>query len=249
MENKTVNVLGVIPARYGSTRLPAKMLASVNGRPLIEWVWRAAAKAKRLDRLVVATDDERIAAAVKQFGGESVMTASSLPSGTDRVWEAAKTTSAQIILNIQGDEPMLQASMVDSLVEAMQADPQAQMATLRFPMKGGAGYADPNVVKVVTDAGGWASYFSRAPIPFYRDAAAAEPAWYKHLGFYAYRRPLLEQFVRWPQSALELAEKLEQLRVLERGVRIKVIDSPRDTVAVDTADDLKRVEQRMSKGD
>ncbi len=244
-----INVLGVIPARYGSTRLPAKMLAPVNGKPLIEWVWRAAAKANRLDRLVIATDDERIVAAVKQFGGESVMTDSNLPSGTDRVWEAAKTTDAQIIVNIQGDEPMLQAAMIDSLVEAMQVDPAAPMATLRFAMKGSAGYLDPNVVKVVTDAGGWACYFSRSPVPFYRDAAGTEPVWYKHLGFYAYRRPLLEQFVQWPQSALELAEKLEQLRVLERGVRIKVIDSPRDTVAVDTADDLKRVEQRMSKGD
>ncbi len=240
-------ILGVIPARYGSTRLPGKALARINGKPMIQHVWEGATKAERLDRLLVATDDQRIVDAVKSFGGEAVMTAPELPSGTDRVWAAAKTTSADVILNIQGDEPLLEAALVDQLVKAMVEESNAGMATPRCAMRTPAGYTQRNVVKVVSDQQGWALYFSRSPIPACKTEDQVPSVWYKHLGFYAYRRAVLEQFVQWAPSSLEITEGLEQLRALERGVRIKVIDSPQDTVAVDTAEDLQRVD-RIMKG-
>ena len=236
-------ILGVIPARYGSVRLPGKALAKICGKPMIQHVWEGAKKAARLDRLIVATDDRRIADAVKSFGGEAVMTAPELPSGTDRVWAAAKGTPADIILNIQGDEPMLQPALVDQLVKAMVEEPAAGMATPRRAMKTADGYTQRSVVKVVTDEKGWALYFSRSPLPACKADHQVPSVWYKHLGFYAYRRAVLEQFVQWPPSSLELTEGLEQLRALEHGVRIKLIDSPQDTVAVDTAEDLERVEK------
>lgn len=240
-------VVGVIPARYGSVRLAGKPLAVIAGKPMIQHVWEGAKKAKRLSRLLVATDDERVVQAVKGFGGEAVMTDPALPSGTDRVWAASKGTDAQFILNIQGDEPLLDPAMVDDLVAAIIGDPAAQMATLRFPMRGTDGYIQRSVVKVVSDEKGWALYFSRSPIPACKGEHQIPSVWYKHLGFYAYRRQVLERFVGWPPSFLETTEGLEQLRALEHGVRIKVVDSPKDTVAVDTPDDAQRVE-RIMKG-
>ena len=236
-------VVGVIPARYGSARFPGKALARINGKPLVQWVWERAREAKRLDQLWVATDDDRILDAVRKFGGEAVMTSPKLPSGTDRVWAAVKQTPAQIIVNIQGDEPLITAAMVDQLVEGLEQEPAAGMATLRHAMRSPAGYSDPNIVKVVTDEKGWALYFSRAPIPHVRQKDCASPVWYKHIGLYAYRRALLEQFVQWPLSALESTEKLEQLRALEKGVRIRVLDSAVNTVGVDTLEDLRQVEK------
>ena len=236
-------VVGVIPARYGSTRFPGKALARVGGSPLIQRVWERSRESKRLQRLMVATDDERILEAVRKFGGEGVMTSPMLASGTDRVWEAVKKTSAQLIVNIQGDEPLMTSGLVDQLVEGLEQESTAQMTTLRYEMRSAAGYNDPNVVKVVTDEKGWALYFSRAPIPHYRQKDCSSPVWYKHLGLYAYRRAVLEQFVRWAPSALEMAEKLEQLRALERGVRIRVLDSSVNTIGVDTPEDLKQVER------
>lgn len=242
-----MSVLGVIPARYGSTRFPGKMLARVSGKPLIELVWRRAREAKRLNRLLVATDDKRILDLIQRLGGEAVMTDPGLPSGTDRVWQAAKGTDAQIIVNIQGDEPLLTAGMVNRLVEVFTKEPEVQMATLKYPMKDSQGFDNPNLVKVVTDSDGWALYFSRSPIPYYRLKGQTPARWDKHLGLYAYRRRLLEQFVQWPASALEKAEQLEQLRALEHGVRIKVLDSPKDTVGVDTPQDLERVERILAE--
>lgn len=235
-------ILGVIPARYGSSRFPGKPLARVNGKPLIRMVWERVRASKRLERLIVATDDPRIEEVVRKFGGEVVMTPADLPSGTDRAWAAAQGTPARIIVNIQGDEPLVTPGMVDRLAEALERDPQAQMVTLRYLMKGQEGYTDPNVVKVVADPDGWALYFSRSPIPHHRQKESAAAVWYKHLGLYGYRRETLQEFVGWPPSALEQAEQLEQLRALEHGVRIKVLDSPQNTVGVDTPDDLKRVE-------
>ncbi len=239
-------VLGVIPARYGSTRFPGKALAPLRGRTLIQRVWERAKGARRLDRLVVATDDERIRDAVRAFGGETVMTGSDLRSGTDRVWQAAKGTPAEIVVNIQGDEPLLTPPMIDGLVDGLRQEAKAQMATLRFKMTGAEGYEDKNVVKVVTDENGWALYFSRSPIPAHRSKDSRSIVWYKHIGIYAYRRSLLEEFVSWPPSALESAENLEQLRALERGVRIRVLDSPQNTIGVDTPEDLKRVEAMIA---
>ena len=242
-----MKVLGVIPARYGSVRFPGKALARLNGAPMVELVWRRAKAAKRLEKLVVATDDRRILDAVKSFGGEAVMTTPETASGTDRVWEVAKGSSAQIIVNIQGDEPLVKPEMVDQLVEALLQDPKAQMATLRFPMRTPEGYHRPNIVKVVTDMDGWALYFSRSPIPACKAADSLPSVWYKHLGLYAYRREILEQFVRWPISTLEMTEGLEQLRALEHGVQIKVVDSVGDSMGVDTPEDLEQVEKVLKE--
>ena len=238
-------ILGVIPARYGSTRFPGKALARLRGKTMIQRVWERAKEAKRLDRVVVATDDERICDAVKTFGGEAAMTPAGLASGTDRVWEVAKPLRAQIVVNIQGDEPLITPPMIDRLVDGLRGEPEAQMATLRYRMMGLEGYVDPNIVKVVADGNGWALYFSRSPIPAYRTGDGRRVVWYKHLGLYAYRREMLERFVSWPPSDLEKAEALEQLRALERGARIKVLDSPQNTVGVDTPEDLKRVEKMI----
>lgn len=241
-------VVGVIPARYGSTRFPGKALARLNGKPLVQWVWERAREAKQVERFLIATDDVRILDTVKKFGAEAVMTAPELPSGTDRVWAAVKETRAQIIVNVQADEPLVTPAMIDQLVEALEREPSAGMATLRYAMRSPVGYTDPNVVKVVTDEQGWALYFSRAPIPHIRQKDCGSPVWYKHIGLYAYRRELLERFVAWPPSALETAEKLEQLRALEKGVRIRVLDSAVNTVGVDTLEDLRQVEKILQNG-
>ena len=237
-------VVGVIPARYRSVRFPGKPLALLRGKPLIQWVWEGARKARRLNRLLVATDDALIAETVRRFGGEAVMTPPHLPSGTDRVWAAVRGTKARIAVNIQGDEPLVRPAMVDRLVEALQRRPQAGMATLRYRMKGPKDYTNPNVVKVITDEKGWALYFSRSPVPHFRKAKT-DFIWYKHLGLYAYRRPVLERFIQWLPSALERAEQLEQLRALEHGVKMQVVDSPAHTVGVDTPEDLERVERLL----
>ena len=242
-----MKILGVIPARYGSVRFPGKALAILCGKPMIQHVWENASASKKLDKLLVATDDRRILEKVESFKGEGVMTSSELVCGTDRVWEAAKKFPAEIIVNIQGDEPLVKPEMIDELAEELLRDPEAQMATPRFSVRTSDGYRRSNVVKVVTDQEGWALYFSRSPIPACKEADAVPPIWYKHLGLYAYRREILEQFVKWPASVLEMTEGLEQLRALEHGVRIKVLDSPHDTVGVDTPDDLKRVEEMLSR--
>lgn len=243
-------VLGVIPARYGSTRFPGKALAKINGTPMVQLVWERASQAKRLNRLIVATDDQRIQKTVQEFGGEAFMTSTGLLSGTDRVWAVAQGIPAPIIVNIQGDEPLILPTMVDQLVGVMEHEPTAQMATLRFQMKSRKDFIHPNVVKVVTDSAGWALYFSRSPVPFFRGAERSlgqgTPVWYKHIGLYAYRRAFLERLVHWPPSLLEKAEGLEQLRALEHGEKIKVLDSPYDTIGVDAPDDVKRVEKFLN---
>ncbi|MBI3311994.1 MAG: 3-deoxy-manno-octulosonate cytidylyltransferase [Candidatus Omnitrophica bacterium] len=237
-------VVGVIPARYASVRFPGKALARVSGKPLVQWVWERARESKRLERLIVATDDERILETVRKFGAEGVMTSPDLPSGTDRAWAVVReSAAAKLVVNIQGDEPLITPTMVDQLVEGLEKEPSAGMATMRYAMRTPVGYNDANVVKVVTDEQGWALYFSRSPIPHYRQKDCGSPLWYKHIGLYAYRRDLLEQFVAWPPSLLETAEKLEQLRALERGVRIRVLDSSVNTVGVDTLEDLRQVEK------
>ena len=242
-----IKVLGVIPARYGSTRFPGKVLAPVNGKPMVQVVWEQAKKAKKLDQLVVATEDQKVAEVVRRFGGDARITARDLTSGTDRVWQVAKVIPSQIVLNIQGDEPLLQPEMIDSLVQGLDESPIAEMATLKVPMNVLEGYSNPNIVKVVTDQAGWVLYFSRSPIPARKDDRGEALVWYKHIGLYAYRRSCLEQFVNWPPSSLEKMEGLEQLRAMEHGVRILALDAPADTVAVDTPEDLKRVEMIMKK--
>ena len=241
-----MKVIAVIPARYGSTRFPAKVLAPLAGKPLIQHVWDRTRRAAGVDRVVVATDDERVAAAVKGFGGEAVMTPAALPSGTDRVACAARGLGAQVVINVQGDEPLMEPAMVAQLAALMTGHPEIPMATLKHRLTDARETASPHVVKVVTDAQGWALYFSRAGIPYARNPGQG-PGWAKHLGIYAYQAAFLETLVTWPPSPLEQAEGLEQLRVLEHGARIMVLETPHDTIGVDTPEDLARVEQRLQQ--
>jgi 3-deoxy-manno-octulosonate cytidylyltransferase (CMP-KDO synthetase) len=238
-----MKTLGVIPARYGAQRFPGKPLALIAGKPLVQRVYEQAKQAKRLDRVVVATDDTRIAEAVKKFGGEVVMTSPVCPSGTDRAAEVARQLDCDRIVNIQGDEPLMRPEMIDQLVDGL-AD--CGMATLARLIESAEVLANPNIVKVVFATNGNALYFSRYPIPFVRDAAATTPH-FKHLGVYAYRRDFLLKFVQLPPSELEKTEKLEQLRALENGFAIKVLVTPYDSVGVDVPADVKIVEEILRK--
>jgi 3-deoxy-manno-octulosonate cytidylyltransferase (CMP-KDO synthetase) len=240
--------LGVIPARYGSTRLPGKPLVPLAGKPLVQHIWDRAILARSLSGLVVATDDERIARVVAGFGGRALMTSTSHPSGTDRLAEVARALPAAIYVNIQGDEPLLDAADVDALVEGLRADPGLSMATLASPLGDPKAAEDPNIVKVVCDASGRALYFSRCPIPYPRHGKAPAPAgsdpwptrgrWLRHIGLYAYRHDFLLEFASWEPSALERTEGLEQLRALERGRAIQVFPARGRYVGVDTPEDL-----------
>jgi len=233
----------VIPSRYGSTRLPGKPLAQIDGRPMIWYVWDKARRAKIPSRVVVATDDERIASVVRGFGGEALMTSPECASGTDRVAEAARGMDEEIFINLQGDEPLMDPSVVDAVALPLVTEPDVLMATAALPGEDPGEFARPSVVKVVTDARGDALYFSRAPIPHYRDAGTGP--YRKHLGIYGYRRDFLFRVAALPPSPLEEAERLEQLRVLQAGYRIRVVDVGHDSVGVDTPEDLKAVEERL----
>jgi 3-deoxy-manno-octulosonate cytidylyltransferase (CMP-KDO synthetase) len=241
-------VVAVIPARYGSTRLPGKPLLAETGWPLIRHVVEAARRSNRLGRVIVATDDERIAAAVAGFGGEAVLTRADHPSGTDRVAEvAAGLPDARIVVNLQGDEPEISAQALDRVVALLEDDPGAMMSTLATPIRDEAVYRDPACVKVVVSASGRALYFSRSPIPHHRDSLA-DPRGLLHLGLYAYRREFLLSLATLPTSPLECAEKLEQLRVLEAGYSIVVgiVDEP--SIGIDTPEDYWRFVTRW-RGD
>ena len=210
---------------------------------MIEHVYRRAAAAKGVDAVVVATDDERIAAAVAGFGGAARMTGRSHRTGTDRLAEVAADLDCEIILNVQGDEPLIDPSTVEAVIEPMQYEQWIDMTTACTPLTDQADYENPNVVKVVRNLQGDAMYFSRSPIPHVR---GARPAIYKHLGIYGYRRAFLLEFARLPQTALEISESLEQLRALEHGTRIRTAITPFDSIGVDTPEDLERVRQAMT---
>ena len=236
-------VIGVIPARYASTRLPGKSLVQIAGKPLIQRVIERARMACRLDRLLVATDDTRIAEAAAAAGAEAVMTRSDHPSGTDRVAEAASGLAPDIVINIQGDEPLLDPALVDRMVEIMLTSDRWDMATAASPVRDPPELANPSVVKVVWDSEGRALYFSRAPIPFVRDGAPFHSGLHwRHIGVYAYHAAFLKRLVRAPPTALEQAEKLEQLRALHLGARIAVAQTDEAGIGVDTLDDVARVE-------
>jgi 3-deoxy-manno-octulosonate cytidylyltransferase (CMP-KDO synthetase) len=226
----------VIPARYGSTRFPAKIVASETGRPLVQHVVDQAKKCTRVSEVIVATDDARIAQALRPFETRVVMTSPSHQSGTDRIAEVAAALSADIIVNVQGDEPEIEPRVIDSLIERLESHPREEMATAATPFAAGADVNDPNLVKVVISQAGQAIYFSRSPIPFHREADFAEnAAYYLHLGIYAYRREFLLKFAAWPPTPLEKTEKLEQLRALEHGRSIFVVKVDRATHGIDTA--------------
>jgi 3-deoxy-manno-octulosonate cytidylyltransferase (CMP-KDO synthetase) len=247
-----MEIVGVIPARYASTRLPGKPLLSDTGRPLIQHVVEAARRAKSLGRVIVATDDRRIADVVTDFGGEVMMTRDDHATGTDRVAEvAARLGGAGIIVNLQGDEPEVSGDSLDRVVAMLRNDPEAPMATLATPILDEATYRDPACVKVVCSAGGRALYFSRSPIPCHRDdlpSPGLSPIAYLHLGLYAYRREFLLSIASLPPSPLERAEKLEQLRVLDAGYPIAVGIVDEASVGIDTPEDYRRFVGRWRDG-
>jgi 3-deoxy-manno-octulosonate cytidylyltransferase (CMP-KDO synthetase) len=242
------DVLAVIPSRWAAQRFPGKPLALIRGKPLVQWVWEAARAAKRVTRVVVATDHEKIARAVRRFGGEAMMTSPHCPSGTDRVAQAAKSSRAGLIVNIQGDEPLLTPQTIDKIVEALQNDPAAVMSTAVRRAENEREWRNPNVVKAVLDRMNYALYFSRAPLPFPMGGGMLRraPRWV-HIGIYGFRRPFLFRFAALPPSTLEQEERLEQLRVLEHGCAIKTVVVPQITCGVDRPEDVKKVERILAK--
>lgn len=240
-----MSILGIIPARIGSTRFPEKVIARIAGKPMIQHVYEKARAAGIFEKLVVATDHKKVISAVESFGGEAVMTGVH-PSGTDRVEVVARQFPAQIVVNIQGDEPLVRPEMLRELVLPLQQYEHLQMSTLATVVREAAQIRNPNVVKVVFGANGEALYFSRSPIPFVRDPEKSIGVeYFKHLGFYAYRREALARFCALPVGRLEQTEQLEQLRALENGMRIRVVVTEHDTIAVDVPEDVKKVEESM----
>jgi len=244
-----MNILLVIPARYGSTRFPGKPLARLAGKPMVQHVYERCARVRGASAVLVATDDERIAAAVQAFGGSATMTPASLASGTERVAWAVRESDADIVVNVQGDEPLLPDGTVEAAVEGLLKDSSFDIGTVATPCTGAEELASANVVKVARAADGTGLYFSRSPIPAVRDATAGsepDPALHlRHIGIYAFRFDALQRFASLPASRLEEAEKLEQLRALEAGMRIYVGLVPSGGMGVDTPDDLRRVEEML----
>jgi 3-deoxy-manno-octulosonate cytidylyltransferase (CMP-KDO synthetase) len=237
-------IVGAIPARYGSTRLPGKPLLPINGRPMIEHVYARVARARGLDRVVVLTDDERIARAVEGFGGEWEMTPADCASGTDRIAWAARRWKAAAVINIQGDEPLIDPEEVSRIAEHLAANPGDPVVTLATPATAEE-MGNPNAVKVVLARDGAALYFSRSPIPFPRHEGGFAPL--KHLGIYGYQRDALLRLAGLPPTPLERSESLEQLRALENGIAIRVLTVERGSFGVDTAEDLERVERILTQ--
>jgi len=242
--------VGIIPARYASTRFPGKPLAEIAGRAMIYHVYERACRATTLEEVLVATDDQRIFDAVRGFGGDAIMTSAYHPTGTDRIAEVAERLSAvECIVNIQGDEPLIEPEAIDEVVAALLEDRNAAMSSVMTPLTDMAQSQDPNQVKVVCDLRGYALYFSRAPIPGLPAGVTPEVTpWKRHIGLYAYRRDFLLAFTRLRPSPLEKLERLEQLRALENGYRIKMIERTRDfSFGVDTPEDLQRVREMVEQ--
>lgn len=236
-------IVCVIPSRYQSSRFPGKPLADLCGKPMIQHVYERALKAAGVSSALVATDDERIFRAVEGFGGKAAMTSTALRSGTDRIAEAVETINLSddaIVVNIQGDQPLFEPVQIDEVVAPLLADPSIPMSTLIYRIVRDEEIIHPNAVKVVSDHDGFALYFSRATIPFVRDKGK-KAEYFKHHGIYAYRRSFLRIFAALPDGALENLESLEQLRALEYGYRIKVVETAHDSVEVDTPEELARV--------
>jgi len=239
-----LTIVAIIPARYASTRLPGKALAEIEGRPMIEHVYRRAAAAKMLSQVIVATDDLRIATRVNEFGGKVKLTKAH-ETGTDRLAEVVATLDCDVVVNVQGDEPLIDPAAIGELVAPF-SDPSVQMTTLYRRIHDSAELNNPNVVKVVLDRGNFALYFSRAPIPYMRDPRGGWPPIYRHIGLYAYRRSTLMVLASLEQTPLERAESLEQLRALEHGIRIKAVETKYESFEVNTPDDLEQVRRLLA---
>lgn len=237
-----MDVVGVIPARYGSTRLAAKALADINGKPMVQHIYERAKEASVLDEVIIATDDERIKKVVDGFGGKAVLTSREHTSGTERLTEVVFDLDVKIIVNIQGDEPLIHPSMINEVAYALLENPKLVMSTLKHRITDLSEYNNPNVVKVVTSKDNFALYFSRSPIPnITRKAMESDIVFYKHIGIYAYTKDFLLTFKGLKSSRLEEAESLEQLRALEHGYPIKVLETKHTTISVDTKEDLQKV--------
>ena len=239
-------VIAVIPARYGSTRLPAKALADIDGVPMVVRVWRQVSMARSIERVIVATDDERIAAPVRAAGGEAMMTSATHQSGTDRIAEVAAKVHADIYINVQGDQPFTDPRDLDAVAAPMLSDASIDMATLATPITDLEEFRNPTKVKVVCDGSGNALYFSRSPIPYPRDIEGVPAGALRHIGIYAYRRDFLLKFASMAPGKLEQLEKLEQLRALENGYRIRVVASVAPSLEIDTAEDLARARRSQT---
>lgn len=242
-----LNAIAIIPARLGSTRLARKVLREIAGKPMIAHVYESAKKSRLLREVIIATDSDEVLALAQAHGWTAQMTAASHRSGTDRMYEVAQRVAADVYVNIQGDLPLVRPEQIEAVLKPMQRS-EVMVATIKTPCPPGE-VTNPNSVKVVTDKNGRALYFSRSPIPFDRDRTGAGVIQYfKHLGMYAYRRPALDLFCSLPESRLETAERLEQLRLLENGIDIYVEETPFGAVEVDTEEDLAKVERLLAAG-
>jgi 3-deoxy-manno-octulosonate cytidylyltransferase (CMP-KDO synthetase) len=255
--SKSSSVVAIIPARYGSTRFPGKALALIRDKPMIQWVYERSRLSRLVTRVIVATDDARILRAVEAFGGEAVMTSASHQTGTDRIAEVARSVKADIVVNVQGDEPLIHPDMIDQAVRPLVDDPAIPMGTVCRKILDRNTAFDPNVVKVVFDGNGFALYFSRAPIPWDRDGWAGNGSlrdlpltapMYQHIGLYVYRRDFLLGYSGMRQTPLELLEKLEQLRALESGHRIKTVVTEHESFGVDIPGDLSKILKCLEEG-
>ncbi|MCK9408355.1 MAG: 3-deoxy-manno-octulosonate cytidylyltransferase [Bacteriovoracaceae bacterium] len=241
-----MNIIGIIPSRYASTRLPAKPLVDICGKPMVQRVYEQAQRSTLLTHVVVATDDERIVAAVTAFGGNVAMTPVDIQSGSDRIALVAKNFNADIVVNIQGDEPLIDPQLIDQTIRALIEDPSAVVSTAVKRTTSHQDVVNPSVVKVVLDANSYALYFSRSPIPYVRDARTDEEwvsntGFYKHFGIYVYRAEFLQKYTTLKQTPLEIAEKLEQLRILENEYKIRCVITEYESLPVDTPEDLQKV--------
>jgi 3-deoxy-manno-octulosonate cytidylyltransferase (CMP-KDO synthetase) len=241
-----LSIVAIIPARYASTRLPGKALADIDGRPMIEHVYRRVAASPAVSQVIIATDDLRIATRVSDFGGRVRLTKATHETGTDRLAEVAATLDCDVVVNVQGDEPLVDPGTIAELIAPLIADPGVQMSTLFRRIHSPAELTNPNIVKVVIDRGGYALYFSRAPIPYVRDPRGGWPPLYRHIGLYAYRRSALLVLASLEPTPLERAEALEQLRALEHGIRIKAVETEYESYEVNTPDDLEQVRRLMT---
>ncbi len=247
-----MKILGIIPSRYASTRLPAKPLVDICGKTMVQRVYEQAKKSSLITEIIIATDDERIEIAVKQFGGNVAMTPVDIQSGSDRIALVAKQLNADIIVNIQGDEPLIDPKLIDETIQALIDDSSAVVSTAVKKTASHQDMFNSNVVKVVLDKNNYAMYFSRSPLPFVRDAKKdeewfIETTFYKHFGIYVYRADFLQRYTTLAQTPLEKSEKLEQLRILENGYKIKCVVTEYESVPVDTQDDLQKVTALLQK--
>ncbi len=239
-----MKIIAIIPARYQSTRFPGKPLALIQGYPMVWHVYRRVKRVEEIHRVLVATDDQRIREAVEELGGEAVMTSAHHPSGTDRIAAVAAEIPCQLVVNVQGDEPLIEPGMIREALSPLQGDEEAVMSTLKKRIEDPLEVKNPHLVKVVTDREGYALYFSRSPLPYHRQE---EPVYYGHIGLYVYRRDFLLRFSELEPTPLEQAEALEQLRVLENGYRIKVVETEEESIGVDTPEDLEEVRRLIQR--